>query len=672
MKIIVPCFLAVSACLSLFADQTVVINPATGVKTFDGVGAVSGGGATSVLLKDYVEPQRSQILDYLFKPKFGAAMSALFVEIPGDGNSTQGSELSHMHRRDDENYFRGYEWWLMEEAKKRNPAITLDGVAWGCPHWVGDNVFWSQDMCDYYVKWIDGLKQFHGLTFDAIGCRNEKGVNEDFAKKMRATLDRAGLEKVRLHGFDNWGKTKWDWTGNLTNDTGLRKAVDILSNHTMFEIGAPDAVKQISDEMHKPIWNTEEHVYKKGFDCEISLVQVFNQNYISSRVTKILCWYLESSTYPIEPFFDVTTLAAATPWSGCYKINPALWAYAHYGQFVQTGWKYVDSACGNLQDGGSFVTLTAGPDFSTILETKGSRTNQTVTFQVGDGLVAQKICVWRSNQEEPFVQRDDLVPVNGTFSLTVEPNSIYSLSTTTGQQKGAFAEPPAAKSFPFPYYENFDHYADAKAFGYLPHYTADIAGGFEIADRPDGAGKCLSQVVAEHAQSWAPEWMPYTILGDEHWTDYEVSADVNLEHGGWAGLLGRVSNTGGGYGCNPKGYYVRLDADGACSIWLSTQAKNGAPGKQLGTVSAGDIGTNQWHNLKLQFSGTNLTACVDGKPVLSVGDGTYPRGLAGLVTGGEGDTRNTALFDNLIINTVNGVKPEPTVFPQDATPMYSH
>jgi len=76
--------------------------------------------------------------------------------------------------------------------------------------------------------------------------------------------------------------------------------------------------------------------------------------------------------------------------------------------------------------------------------------------------------------------------------------------------------------------------------------------------------------------------------------------------------------------------------------------------------------------LKLQFSGTNLTACVDGKPVLSVGDGTYPRGLAGLVTGGEGDTRNTALFDNLIINTVNGVKPEPTVFPQDATPMYSH
>ena len=302
MKIIVPCFLAVSACLSLFADQTVVINPATGVKTFDGVGAVSGGGATSVLLKDYVEPQRSQILDYLFKPKFGAAMSALFVEIPGDGNSTQGSELSHMHRRDDENYFRGLRMVADGGGEK---AESRDHFGWRCLGLSAlgrDNVFWSQDMCDYYVKWIEGLKQFHGLTFDAIGCRNEKGVNEDFAKKMRATLDRAGLEKVRLHGFDNWGKTKWDWTGNLTNDTGLRKAVDILSNHTMFEIGAPDAVRQISDEMHKPIWNTEEHVYKKGFDCEISLVQVFNQNYISSRVTKILCWYLNPRPIPSNRF----------------------------------------------------------------------------------------------------------------------------------------------------------------------------------------------------------------------------------------------------------------------------------------------------------------------------------------------------------------------------------
>lgn len=39
-----------------------------------------------------------------------------------------GTEPSHMHYENDENYFRGYEWWLMKEAKKRNPNITLIGM----------------------------------------------------------------------------------------------------------------------------------------------------------------------------------------------------------------------------------------------------------------------------------------------------------------------------------------------------------------------------------------------------------------------------------------------------------------------------------------------------------------------------------------------------------------
>ncbi|MBW8858267.1 MAG: hypothetical protein JF570_00635, partial [Caulobacter sp.] len=53
---------------------------ATGA-TFEGIGVVDGGGATSVLLKDYPEPQRRQILDLVYKPKFGASVSALYVEI---------------------------------------------------------------------------------------------------------------------------------------------------------------------------------------------------------------------------------------------------------------------------------------------------------------------------------------------------------------------------------------------------------------------------------------------------------------------------------------------------------------------------------------------------------------------------------------------------------------
>ena len=34
--------------------------------------------------------------------------------------------------------------------------------------------------------------------------------------------------------------------------------------------------------------------------------------------------------------------------------------------------------------------------------------------------------------------------------------------------------------------------------------------------------------------------------------------------------MGRVNNVGGGYGCVPKGYYLRLAADGICSMCAST------------------------------------------------------------------------------------------------------
>ena len=36
-------------------------------------------------------------------------------------DSTDGAESSHMHTAADQNYNRGYEWWLMEQAKARNP-----------------------------------------------------------------------------------------------------------------------------------------------------------------------------------------------------------------------------------------------------------------------------------------------------------------------------------------------------------------------------------------------------------------------------------------------------------------------------------------------------------------------------------------------------------------------
>jgi hypothetical protein len=58
---------------------TINLDGTTTSFAFEGHGALSAG-ASSRLLWDYSEPYRSQVLDYLFKPQFGAGLNTLKVE----------------------------------------------------------------------------------------------------------------------------------------------------------------------------------------------------------------------------------------------------------------------------------------------------------------------------------------------------------------------------------------------------------------------------------------------------------------------------------------------------------------------------------------------------------------------------------------------------------------
>jgi galactosylceramidase len=635
--------------------QTIRLNGNAGGKRFDGIGIVNGGGATSVLLKDYPEPQRSQILDLVFKPKFGASVSALFIEIPGDGNSTQGSMPSHMRTRDDLNYYRGYTWWFLREAKKRNPSLSLDGTAWSAPGWIGNGEFWSQDAADYYVKWLEGLRNVYGLEFDAIGCRNEKGTNFDFVKRLRATLNAHGFEKIKIHAFDNWPNNKFDFVKEMLTDEKLRDSIDIISGHILgTDAPASADVQEMAARMYKPIWNTEEHVYKKGFDCAISIVEAFNESFIRSGVTKVVNWYDIAGVYPVEPYSeDPAMILARSPWSGNYEIREALWGYAHYGQFTEVRWQYINGGQGELAGGGSFVSLKSpSDDYSIIIETKEAKASQQIQFMIDGGLSTKGLSVWRSNAREQFIRQTDIKPMNGNLTLSVDSNSIYTLTTTTGQRKGGFANVPVAKPFPFPYRESFDQYSAPKVRGYLPKYTADIAEVFEIVGCPNRKGKCLRQVIPVAPISWAPEWMPYTILGDEGWQDYEVSADVYLDQAESAAVMGRINHVGTGYGSVPKGYFLELGQDGECRLVVirGSKDKDNPEGgeKVLGSARIPGIHAKEWHKLKLRFNGSTITGFVDGKTVLRATDTLYSRGMVGLMTGG-GKKLSMSYFDNLLI-----------------------
>ena len=104
---------------------------------FDGIGGITSNGECR-LLYDYPEPQRSELLDYLFLPKFGLSTQILKVEIGSDAQSTVGTEPSYQHSEGEVSYDRGIQFWFMSEAQKRNPSIVIAALEWSAPSWVGN------------------------------------------------------------------------------------------------------------------------------------------------------------------------------------------------------------------------------------------------------------------------------------------------------------------------------------------------------------------------------------------------------------------------------------------------------------------------------------------------------------------------------------------------------
>ncbi|HXX23988.1 MAG TPA: galactosylceramidase, partial [Terriglobia bacterium] len=301
MVLISIMLLSLLSCKKPLQKSEIKIDGSGKGRIFEGIGGVSAG-ASSRLLIDYPEPQRSQILDYLFKPDYGASLQHLKVEVGGDTNSTDGSEPSHMHTRSDENYDRGYEWWLMEEAKKRNPKIILDCLPWGAPGWIGNGKYYSQDMANYLVKFIQGAQKHHGLDIEYVGIWNETNYDVGYIKLLKKTLQESGL-KTKIVAADLY-ENQWKITDDFKLDPILKEDVYAIAVHYA-RVKGNFYVTGGALESGKPLWSSED----QPFDETGVILQrdwkpgariwanVLNTNYIDGKVTKTETWSPVTSYY---------------------------------------------------------------------------------------------------------------------------------------------------------------------------------------------------------------------------------------------------------------------------------------------------------------------------------------------------------------------------------------
>ena len=218
------------------------------------------------------------------------------------------------------------------------------------------------------------------------------------------------------------------------------------------------------------------------------------------------------------------------------------------------------------------------------------------------GLSTGAVHVWATDVNAPtaantFVQQASITPSNGSYSLTVQPGYIYTLTTTTGQGKGTAAS-PAQSTLPLPYSDTFD----SDTAGQQPRYLSQQQGAFEVEPCAGGrSGRVRPAAGGDRADRVGRQRQPLhhrrqPELGQLHRLRRRADA---------AGGRGAAARPGRHHGAastpaDINDYYLQLSNTGAWSI-----VRNSTSGT-LTTLASGTVtapGTGTWQHLALTFNG---------------------------------------------------------------------
>lgn len=650
---------------SLSATSIINLNGGHTLQTFEGLGAIP---SYEKLLYDYPEPQRSEILDYLFLPNFGAALHVLKVEIGYDGNNTAVSWPSYKRSLDEiPDFNRGYVWWMMKEAKKRNPDILLSALHWGYPAWAKTN----EQKAEFIFGFVKGAKEVHGLHIDYIGgnmneeytkvegMKNQLRVNPAVTIHLRKLLNDNGFSDVKIVAADEGAMVKeFLVLDSMANNPAYAQAVDVIGVH--YKGRATDFMPAKTFDFGKSVWSSEDggggyKDYRSGYIWVNQIIRLL----FDVKMNGLIRWSATASVYDNMPWASNGFIEAKEPWSGRYVIGSNLWAFSHFTQFIQPGWKIMDT-------GGSYIfmkdTVRAGryiafrddkcDQYAVVFNTydpKFPETGVDIEINLSGGLSTATTYLWRSDFMDTkawFRQTEITDPVKGKLRLHLDKGCVYTISTSKGQRRGT-TEIPVAEKFPFPYQDNFETDDPQE----LAKYFIDANGSFGIFTAVDEQkGKVLRQLVSNAPVMWhdRPLKQPLTEIGDVDWRNYKVEVDLMLENDGKALIGGRFDGkkeNNGNYLL--EGYWLSIDHKGQWQLMRKDSPINKNDKKDNGvfvTLSSGKInnfGLNRWVSLCLEFNEDVIQAYIGNNKVAEVTDRVYKNGNVVL---GTVDASGTDMF----------------------------
>lgn len=595
-------------------------------RMFEGIGGISSNGTTKLLM-DYPKAQQKDIIDLLFKPNYGASLHHLKLEIGSDANTSSGTEPSHMRCKKDFNIKRGAGLWLAKHAKKVNEKLKLGALRWGLPKWITND----EKKIIFYKNYLAGAFKEYGITFDYLGADENEGAFDRHwtVEVLRKELDKSGYSNLKIIAADS--ENDWFIADLVENDKELKDALHAMGIHYTFK--SPEGAKKSG----LPLWLSEEiapmHIgFAEG--CLETAERIIRM-YVDGKMVKCELHPLFEGNYETTLFAYKGILTATWPWSGHYRIELGLWVIAHFTQFIQPGWVYLNDGC-FWNDNFGAVTLM-DPDNRDISIVAINRSGETkgIKLKLSGNNKHSLLHVYKSETKKQFIKQDDIFLKNGEVFIELDKESIYSLTSTCGQKKRKPREDiPSDTEFELPFYENYERYA----LGSQPLFTSDQAGAFEIYK--SGKGNVLRQAINNGLKpiDWCRRKtpQPYTLLGSTEWMNYRISIKAMLEEKEGYVLIGGRANL------SPKSEEVAQCYNLILYYNGEWKLRRGETALDSGIYC--DVKAGQWHLMELKFKEDSVMAKIDGIVMSKVFDCTIPSGQ--LVIGGG---YNFAQFKDLNI-----------------------
>jgi glucuronoarabinoxylan endo-1,4-beta-xylanase len=346
-------------------------------QTIDGFGVAQTGdapiGPWALLLYNFPEPQRSQIMDLAFSQANGIGLTIFRSQIQPRLEPSQGIW----------DYTDPAQVWIMKQAVNRGPVKLIASV-WSPPAWMKDpeNIVGGelkpenyQDFAEYLSRYASEYASANEVDIYAVSLTNEPNAEVEWdsctwnsdqiasflADYLSPTFAAKHIAaKVIAPETSEWNQVDSYLSATYNNPTALSR-VDIVAGH----LYGGDASLALEALNHgKTIWQTEVSMKFPVFDIEGTLLwaALINQSLTGAQVSAWIWWSLAMLPNNGSPGDNQLLISLDDSSAGHFTVSKTFWALGNFSRFIRPGFVRIGTKVSNASnlDASAYKNPTTG------------------------------------------------------------------------------------------------------------------------------------------------------------------------------------------------------------------------------------------------------------------------------------------------------------------------